>query len=243
MKVIALASLKGGVGKTSTAVNLAAVAAAEGRSVLLWDLDPQAGATWCLGLDLPEGGTVKTLASRRRALDELMVRSPIKKVRVVRADLSLRRIDVRFHGTGRPARQLGRLLERMAKSVDVVILDTAPGAGVVTDSLPLIADLIVVPTQPNPMALRALDMLITQLGRDVPVVALLNGVDPRKPSHRRLVNEAMERGDVMTTTVPESSAVERLAAEREPTVLSAPASAASAAYVAVWAEITERLGI
>jgi chromosome partitioning protein len=247
MRTIAVTGLKGGVGKTATAVNLAALAAEAGYRVLVWDLDPQGAATQCFDLHTKLKGGVERLFGGNRGLTTVIRESNVAGIDVVPSDVSLRDADVVLHGSRRPGRVIRRLLASAARRYDVAFLDLAPGIGPVTGAVVDLADLLLVPVIPSPLGVRAFDRFaafaIERTGVPDVIAPFLSIIDRRKPLHRRI--EAEVRGDrrFLGTTVALSSAVERLADELQPTVVSSPHSLASDGYRKLWAEVAERAGL
>jgi chromosome partitioning protein len=106
MKIIAVTNIKGGVGKTTTAVNLAFLCAAGGRSTLLWDLDPQGAATYILRCEPNEHASAKKLVAGKRELPELLVPSGHANLDVLPSDLSYRNFDVHLSARKHPTERL-----------------------------------------------------------------------------------------------------------------------------------------
>ena len=126
MRTLATYSIKGGVGKTTTAVNLAFEAATTGTRVLLWDLDPQGAATYFFRVKPRVKGGVRRLLGGDGGLAVNLKETDVG-VHLVPADFSLRHLDVRLaDGTGSMA-SLETLLEPLDDDYDVAILDCAPG--------------------------------------------------------------------------------------------------------------------
>src|SRR5690606_31043047 len=94
---VAFYNLKGGVGKTTTAVNMAYLAAAAGKNTVLWDLDPQAAATWFFQQEEVKSRAIKVF-SKGKTVAELEVTSPFPGLSVIPADLSLRKMEQEFEG-------------------------------------------------------------------------------------------------------------------------------------------------
>src|SRR5277367_6183182 len=94
MKIIAITNIKGGVGKTTTAVNLSYLCAASGRPTLLWDLDPQGAATYTLRGEPHEGASAKKLLKGKRQLPELILSTGYPSLDLLPADFSYRNFDV-----------------------------------------------------------------------------------------------------------------------------------------------------
>ena len=101
MKIVAVTNIKGGVGKTTTAVNLAYLCAAGGRATVLWDLDPQGAATYTLKCEPGERVSARKLVAGKRELPELIVHTGYDKLDVLPADFSYRNFDVQFNGRNR----------------------------------------------------------------------------------------------------------------------------------------------
>lgn len=247
MQSVALTALKGGVGKTSTTVNLAALAAAAGHRTLVWDIDPQAGATACLGVKPKLRGGAQRLLGGDRDLSNAIRRSSIEGLDVLPGDVSLREADVIVSGNRKPRRTLKRILASVAKDYDVVVVDCPPGVGPATEVLVRSVDLLLIPVVPAPLDLRALDRfadVIADLGAPSELLApFLSLVDRRKPLHRKLMDEVRTERRFLASAVPVSSAVERMPMEQVPTVVAAPRSLASLALRDLWGEVSDRLDL
>lgn len=244
---VALTALKGGVGKTSTTVNLAALSAAAGYRTLVWDIDPQAGATACLGVKPKLRGGAQRLLGSDRDLGRSIRPSSLPRLDVLPGDVTLREADLIVGGARKPRRSLRRVLNAVAKDYDVVLIDCPPGVGPVTEVLVRSVDLLLVPVVPAPLDLRALDRfrdVVIDLGAAPELLApFLSLVDRRKPLHRRLVDEVRTQQRFLASVVPVSSAVERMPLEQVPTVVDSPRSLAAIALRELWAEVSERLDL
>ncbi|MCB0977265.1 MAG: ParA family protein [Acidimicrobiales bacterium] len=249
MRVVALTGLKGGVGKTSTAVNLAAIAASAGYRTLLWDLDPQGAATHCLDLKPKlKGGASRLVGGGRGGLERVSRASSIKHLQVVPADASVREIDRVLSLSGRPSKPIRKLLAGAKDDLDVVILDCPPGLTAVVEAVASVSDLLLVPVLPEPLPVRALDrfrdfLTDTRSASPAILAPFISMIDRRKPLHRRTEAEIRSRTDFLGAAIPESSSVARLPEEQVPVVVGAPRSLAAAEYRKLWAETAERAGI
>lgn len=247
MRVIALTGLKGGVGKTAAAVNLAALAAAAGQRTLVWDLDPQGAATHCFRLKPKVKGGAAKLLGGDRELRAVIKATDHPLLDLVPGDVTMRDADVMLAAARKPARVVRRLLATARKDYDLALLDCAPGLGTVAETVTSVADLLLVPVIPAPLGLRALDQYLAfctdHLRSPDTVAPFLSLIDRRKPLHRSV--EAKIRADhrFLGAAVPMSSAVERMGNEQVPTVIAAPRSLASAGYRMLWAEVRERVGL
>jgi cellulose biosynthesis protein BcsQ len=246
MRVVAVAGAKGGVGKTAAAVNLAMLSAEVGFRTLLWDLDPQGAATHCYRARARVKGGATRLLGGKRDLEAYVRHTDYDRLDLLPADPSFRVVDTILSTRRWPDRVLRKLLRPLDGSYDVVILDCAPGLGVVTESVVAASDLVLAPIIPAPLAVRSLDQLeeFVQGHRPgMPLLAFLSMLDERKVLHRQIV--AQVRGDrrFALAAVPSSSAVERMGMEQIPAILASPQNLAAVAYRRLWAEVEDRLDL
>jgi cellulose biosynthesis protein BcsQ len=245
VKVVATYSIKGGVGKTSTAVNLAYEAARGGVRVLVWDLDPQGAATYLFRVRPKVAGGSKRLVGAGGELAEHIRGSDLSPVHVVPADFSLRHLDLHLDATDRPAARLAALLEPLRDHYDLALLDCPPSISLASESVFGAADALLVPVVPATLASRTLEQLARFLdGQERPpaVLPVLSMVDRRRRLHRELSEQL--RADwprLLATDVPSAAVIERMGLERAPVGVTAPRSRAAEAYRALWAEVTEVL--
>jgi cellulose biosynthesis protein BcsQ len=245
VKVVATYSIKGGVGKTSAAVNLAHEAAQAGVRVLVWDLDPQGAATFLLRVRPRMRGGSKRLVGKRGDLAEHIRGSTLSSVNVVPADFRLRHLDLHLEGTKRPTSRLATLLAPVADRYDLALLDCPPSISLASESVFGATDALLVPVVPATLATRTLAQLADFLAEQTSapdVIPLLSMVDRRRALHRDLVQTlAKEWPALLSTTIPTAAVIERMGSERAPVGAFAPRSAAAAAYRAVWSELSDRL--
>lgn len=247
MRVIAVTGLKGGVGKTATAVNLAALSSDAGHRTLVWDLDPQGAATHCFRLKPKVKGGAARLLGGDRELRSAIKGTEDPMVDVVPGDVTMRNADVMLADARKPSKVIRRLLSSARREYDVAILDCAPGLGTVAETVAGVADVLLIPVVPSPLGVRAFEQYATfcdeHLSRPGTITPFLSLIDRRKPMHRNIEARVHEDGRFLGASVPLSSAVERLGDEQIPTVESAPHSLATAGYRQLWAEVSERIGL
>lgn len=235
MATIAIYSLKGGVGKTTLAVNLAWCAATlSARKTLLWDLDPQAASTFLLGAGKPKDAA-QAVFTKDVAPEKLVVPTAIPRLSLLGADTSLRGLDVLFHELDKK-KLLTKLLAQLAGDYDRMLLDCPPGITETSDQVMRAADLIVVPVIPSPLSERAFAEVADKLGKRAALMPVHAMVDKRRKLHA----EAMARQPEWPV-IPMASLIEAMAAKRAPVGAFAPRSAAAQAFQALWTGIEKRL--
>jgi chromosome partitioning protein len=248
VRILATYNIKGGVGKTSAAVNLAALAAGQGLRTLLWDLDPQGAATFLFRVKPKVRGGVRKLIDRRSDVEGLLKGTDIEGLDLLPADFSYRHMDLALGGAKRPAARFGKLLEPVEADYDLAILDCPPSISLVSESVFETADALLVPLIPATLSVRTFEQLVKFVGEKVSVppeiVAFFSMVDRRKRLHREVLAGLSERYPQITATaIPAASDVERMGVERLPVVTFAPSAPAAKAYAALWAETVTRLGL
>ncbi len=243
MRVFATYNIKGGVGKTSTAVNLAYLAARGGDRTLLWDLDPQAAATYLFRIRPRVKGGGRALVRGTRPLDDAIKGTDFEGLDLLPADFTYRNMDIELDGTKKPVRRIRRLLRPVRDEYDVVILDCPPSISLVSENVLHAANTIVVPLIPTTLSVRTLDQLTAFVdgfdGRRPELLAFFSMVDRRKRLHREIVDSLpVERSGILTTVIPAMSLVEQMAVRRAPVPAFAPRSRLARSYEELWAEIS-----
>ncbi len=243
MRVFATYNIKGGVGKTSTAVNLAYLAARGGDRTLLWDLDPQAAATYLFRIRPRVKGGGRALVRGTRSLDDAVKATDFDGLDLLPADFTYRNMDIELDGTKKPVRRIRRLLRPVRDEYDVVILDCPPSISLVSENVLHAANTIVVPLIPTTLSVRTLDQLTEFIdgfdGRRPRVQAFFSMVDRRKRLHREIVASLpAERPDILPTVIPAMSLVEQMAVRRAPVPAFAPRSQLARRYEQLWAEVS-----
>lgn len=242
MRVFATYNIKGGVGKTSTAVNLAYLSARDGARTLLWDLDPQAAATFLFRIRARVKGGGHALVTRRRPIEDALKATDFENLDLLPADFSYRNMDLDLDDTKKRTRRLGQLLETVAEDYDVVFLDCPPSVSLVSENVLHASDVLLVPLIPATLSLRTFDQLTRFVadseGRQPEVVAFFSMADRRKRLHREVIDSIpRDRARVADTVIPALSIIEQMAELRAPVPAFAPASTAARCYEALWAEV------
>jgi chromosome partitioning protein len=248
MKIFATYNIKGGVGKTATAVNLSYLAAREGYRVLLWDLDAQAAATFLFRVRPRVKGGGKGLIRGTRSVDNAIKATDFDRLDLLPSDFTYRNLDLMLDAAKKPARRLGSLLAPLRAEYDVVFLDCPPGISLLSESVLQAADTLLVPLIPTTLSVRTLDQLTEFVaamnGHRPAILAFFSMTDGRKRLHKEISEQLpAQRADVAATAIPAMSMIERMSVERAPVTAFAPRSAAARRYEELWREVRERAGL
>jgi chromosome partitioning protein len=255
-RVLAVANQKGGVGKTTTAVNLSACLGARGFRVLLVDLDAQANATSGLGLEKTEGGSVYRPLLGEGGLEERIKETAFPGLSLIPSEMDLCGAEVELARSEDYLNRLRRALQPIRDSgrFDVIILDCAPALGILTLNAFAAADRLIVPLQCEYYALEGVAM-ITRILNQVretginPGLELLGVVmtmyDGRTKLAQNVVSEVRQHFGTLAfeTMIPRTTRIAEAPSFGKPVTAYDPYSAGSSAYEVLAGEVATRLGL
>lgn len=252
MTVIAIANQKGGVGKTTTAINLAAALAMRGRRTLLIDLDPQGNSSISyLDIRKHERNMFDVLSSGSVALADVIAPTPVEHLDVAPARISLAKLEAMLITELDGPYRLKDRLEALERPYEFVIIDTPPALGLITVNALVAATHLLVPVQSSYFALEGTDDLLETVekirSRPNPNLKLLGAVitlHDRRTTLSRDVHKAIADvfGDrVFQTTISKSIRLEESPAHKESIFTFAPQSSGAYEYYRLCEEVIERV--
>jgi len=248
MHVLGCYNIKGGVGKTATAVNLAYAAASSGVRALLWDLDPQGAASFYFRVKPKVSGGAKGLMKGGQALGDLIKATDFDNLDMVPADFSYRKMDLLLDDQKKPTRRLRKLIKGLDDDYDLVVIDCPPSMSLVTENVSLAADALLVPLIPSTLSLRTYDQILAFRKKadlkDLSVYPFFSMVDRRRAMHKETMESfPADHPEALASTIPSTAEIERMGVHREPVAATTPNGRAAKAYQALWDEVHGRLGM
>jgi chromosome partitioning protein len=253
-RIFVVANQKGGVGKTTTSVNLAAALALGGLSVLLVDLDPQGNATTALGVDHPPGtlGTYEVMMSGAALADHVVDSPEAPNLKVLPATIDLAGAEIELVSVVARESRLLRAIRAYLKEhhADYVFLDCPPSLGLLTLNALVAANEILVPIQCEYYALegvtqlmRTIDLVKGELNHELRLTTvILTMFDARTKLAAQVAQEVLQHfpSETLTTVVPRSVRISEAPSYGQTVLTYQPSSAGAVSYLEAAQEIARR---
>ena len=240
MAVFALYNLKGGVGKTAAAINLAYLSAADGYRTLIWDLDPQGSSSFYLDVTANNKNETKKLFAEEIALKDAIQSSSFENLSIIPADISARNIDTFLSDVKHSRKKLKSLLSDL-KGYDVIILDCPPGISLLHENIFNAANWILMPNIPTTLSINSYETVKeyfknNELDEDK-IKCFFSMVDHRKNLHHEVMQQFYKDKIFFRNYIPYLSDVEKMGIHQQPLFEYAAGSYAAQCFRDLWKEV------
>ena len=249
-KIIAIANQKGGVGKTTTSVNLAACLAEAGQRVLMVDLDPQGNTTSGLGCRVSERNSVYDAMMGRAKFADCIQKTELKKLKLIGSDIRLAGAEVELVSVPEREYYLKKILAPSRNDFDFIIIDCPPSLSLLTLNALAAADTVLVPIQCEYYALEGVTALMNTIQRVKRTLnphleiegILLTMLDGRTNLGLQVVDQVKKhfRKEVFTTTIPRNVRLGEAPSHGKPSHVYDPKSSGAKAYRDLAKEVLAR---
>ena len=246
MKVIALYSIKGGVGKTTAAVNFSYLNAQDGKRTLVCDLDPQSSASFFFRIKPMKKQSSRMMVSGKDTASEFIRATDYENLDLLPSDNSFRKLDVRLDRANRSRKQLLNTFRQFEDDYETIFVDCPPSLTLLSENIFRASDVLLIPVIPSVLSRRTFEQALGFLKKKQisvkHVIPFFSMVDRRRKLHREQMDELWAAyPDFPQNFVPYRSEIEQMGQLRAPLPAVHPGSRNSQETRMLWQEILERI--
>ena len=241
MAILAVYNIKGGVGKTASAVNLAYLSAHSGNQTLLCDLDPQGSASYYFRVKARKKFTAEKLLKGGKHIEKGIRGTDYDNLDILPADFTYRNLDLVLDEIKKSGRRLKKVLQPLNTEYKHVFLDCPPNITLLSENIFHAADILLIPFIPTTLSMLSFEKLIDFFNKNnidkKKMLILFSMVEKRKKMHQEMVQQFKGRKRILHTSIPYLADIEKMGIYREPVPVYSPKSVAGLAYTELWKEI------
>lgn len=246
MKIISLYSIKGGVGKTAAAVNLAYLSAQENNQTLLCDLDPQGASSFYFKIRPSKKFSAKKLIKKEGSIEKNIKGSDYENLDILPSDISFRKLDLLLDHQNNSLKKLKQLLKTLKDEYTYIFLDCPPNITLQSENIFYASDIILLPIIPSSLSINSYETLIDFFNNEKlkskKIYPFFSLVDRRKKMHKEIVESYKENKNfILQTEIPYASAVEKMGYHKMPIFEFEKHSKAAGCFKKLWVEIKDKI--
>ena len=245
MKTIALYSIKGGVGKTASAVNLAYLSSLMAPPTLICDLDPQGASSFYFRIVADKKYSSKKFLKGNKKIYNNIKGTDFDNLDLLPADFSYRNLDLELREEKKPQKKLKNNIQELNTEYPYIFFDCPPNLTLLSESIFAASDVILVPLIPTTLSLRTFEQLLDFFKENKLDTGKIKGFftmfERRKAMHRAVIEEYGNKSRFLHQVIPYNSEVEKMGIYRAPLNAVRPHAPASIAYRNLWKELQREL--
>jgi len=241
MTILAFYSIKGGVGKTAAAVNLAYLSSRDRFRTLLCDLDPQGSTSYYFRIRAPKKFNSKTLLKGGKKVDKAIRGSDYENLDLLPSDFSYRTLDLALGNRARSKKWLKEMLIPFEDEYDFIFLDCPPNITLLSENVFFAADYIILPFVPTPLSQLTYEQLLKFFNKSkldqTRIIPFFSMVEQQKKVHKDVIREMEENGHFLKCPIPYAADIEKMGIYRQPIACTQPSSKATSSFEELWDEL------